>query len=78
MSDGAVASDEGRADSLIDLYWLAAIPAFLLLLIDVALVARALGEVRPTRALRDERGPGRGRDRAAAVDAARPEGGARP
>ncbi|KQN45698.1 VWA domain-containing protein [Frigoribacterium sp. Leaf44] len=78
--DGAVASDEGRADSLIDLYWLAAIPAFLLLLIDVALVARALGEVRPTRALRDERGPGRGRDRAAAsaVDAARPEGGARP
>lgn len=47
--EGAVASDEGRADSLIDLYWIAAVPAFLLLMIDIALVSRALGEVRPAR-----------------------------
>jgi Ca-activated chloride channel family protein len=47
--DGAVASDATRAESLTDLYWIAALPLFLLALIDVALVARALGEVRPPR-----------------------------
>nr|WP_254281095.1 VWA domain-containing protein [Frigoribacterium sp. VKM Ac-2836] len=78
--DGAVASDEGRADSLIDLYWIAAVPAFLLLLLDVALVARALGEVRPTRPQRDEGVTGRGRGRAttSAHDSPRSERRARP
>ena len=59
--EGAVVSDEGRTDSLIDLYWIAAIPAFLLLLLDVALIARALGEVRPVRPARPAH-PARTRD----------------
>ncbi|WP_423917643.1 VWA domain-containing protein [Frigoribacterium sp. 2-23] len=57
---GRVASDEGRADSVIDLYWIFAIPLFLLILLDIALVARALGEIRPPR---QGHGPDPSRDR---------------
>jgi Ca-activated chloride channel family protein len=44
--DGAVASDEGRAEAVVDLYWIAAVPLFLLALVEVAVVARALAEIR--------------------------------
>ena len=50
---GRVASDEGSAESLTDLYWVAAVPLFLLVLVDLALVARALGDVRPADRRRD-------------------------
>jgi Ca-activated chloride channel family protein len=44
--DGAVASDEGRAEAVVDLYWIAAVPLFLLALVEVSVVARALAEIR--------------------------------
>jgi len=54
---GRITSDEGSAESLTDLYWIAAIPLFLLVLVDLALVARALGDVRATGPVRrPERG----------------------
>lgn len=53
--EGRVASDEGTAESLTDLYWIAAVPLFLLVLVDVGLVVGALGEVRPPRRGRPSR-----------------------
>jgi Ca-activated chloride channel family protein len=44
--DGAVASDEGRAEAVVDLYWIAAVPLFLLALVEIGVVARALAEIR--------------------------------
>jgi Ca-activated chloride channel family protein len=44
---GRVTSSTGSTDSVIDLYWIAAIPLFLLLFVEIAVVARALGDVRP-------------------------------
>jgi Ca-activated chloride channel family protein len=44
--DGAVASDEGRAEAVVDLYWIAAVPLFLLALVEVSVVVRALAEIR--------------------------------
>ncbi|GAA4666021.1 vWA domain-containing protein [Frondihabitans cladoniiphilus] len=61
---GEVVSATGTTASLIDLYWIAAIPAFLLLFVDIALVVRALGDVRPVRPSREpraDRGPRAGR-----------------
>jgi Ca-activated chloride channel family protein len=55
--DGAVASDEGRAEAVVDLYWIAAVPLFLLALVEVAVVARALAEIRVRP--RADRAPGR-------------------
>lgn len=45
--EGRVSSDEGTAESLTDLYWIAAVPLFLLALLEVGTVVRALDEVRP-------------------------------
>ncbi|TWX41067.1 VWA domain-containing protein [Frigoribacterium sp. ACAM 257] len=55
--DGAVDSDEGRAEAVVDLYWIAAVPLFLLALVEVAVVARALAEIRVRP--RADRTPGR-------------------
>jgi Ca-activated chloride channel family protein len=55
--DGAVASDEGRAEAVVDLYWIAAVPLFLLALVEAAVVARALAEIRVRP--RADRAPGR-------------------
>jgi Ca-activated chloride channel family protein len=65
--DGRVVSTEARAENVTELYWLAAVPLFVLVLVDVLLVLRALGEIGPGR--RDE--PGR------ASSAPRPTGRAR-
>lgn len=46
---GHIVSTAGRTASVLDLYWIPAIPLFLLLLVEIAVVARALGEVRPPR-----------------------------
>ncbi|BDZ51004.1 hypothetical protein GCM10025867_32450 [Frondihabitans sucicola] len=46
---GTVKTAQGSTASIVDLYWIAAIPFFLLLLVDVALIVRALGDVRPVR-----------------------------
>lgn len=47
--DGRVTSSDGRAESVTDLYWIPAIPLFLLVLVDVFVVVRALGEIRVRR-----------------------------
>ncbi|ROQ41261.1 Ca-activated chloride channel family protein [Frondihabitans sp. PhB188] len=46
---GHVTSAAGSTDSTRDLYWIPAIALFLLLFIEIAVVARALGDVRPRR-----------------------------
>lgn len=46
---GQVVSSSSRTASVVNLYWIAAIPFFLLLFVEVALVLRALAEVRPIR-----------------------------
>lgn len=55
---GRIASDATRSETVTDLYWVVGLPLLVLVLLDVALAARALGEVRPARGPR----PGRGRD----------------
>jgi len=50
--DGRVTSTDARAENVTELYWIAAVPLFLLVLVDIALVLRALGEIRGGR--RDE------------------------
>ncbi|KQO82684.1 hypothetical protein ASF17_06470 [Frigoribacterium sp. Leaf263] len=47
--DGRVVSTDARAESVTELYWLAAVPLVVLVLLDVLLVLRALGEIRPAR-----------------------------
>jgi Ca-activated chloride channel family protein len=49
VRSGGVASDATRSETVTDLYWIAAVPLFLLVLVDVLLVSRALGEIRPPR-----------------------------
>ncbi|MGA1812273.1 VWA domain-containing protein [Frondihabitans sp. 4ASC-45] len=46
---GHVVSSAGRTENTRDLYWILAIPLFLLLFIEIAVVARALGDIRPAR-----------------------------
>jgi Ca-activated chloride channel family protein len=46
---GHIVSSAGRTASVFDLYWIPAIPTFLLLFVDIALVVGALGDVRPAR-----------------------------
>jgi Ca-activated chloride channel family protein len=50
---GHIASAAGRTATQFDLYWVFAIPLFLLLFVEVAVVARALAEVRPPRPTRE-------------------------
>lgn len=57
---GAITTTTGSTASTIDLYWIAAIPFFVLLLVDIALVARALGDVRSPRATSSPRARLRG------------------
>lgn len=72
---GRVTTSSGSTASIVDLYWIAAIPFFLLLLLDVALVVRALGEVRQPRPGRRPRAAGRRGTRSPLP--ARAEGGTR-
>ncbi|MCU1527490.1 MAG: hypothetical protein JWP75_1253 [Frondihabitans sp.] len=46
---GHIVSSAGRTASVFDLYWIPAIPLFLLLFVDIALIVGALGDVRPPR-----------------------------
>lgn len=46
---GHVVSAAGRTENTRDLYWILAVPFFLLLFVEIAVVARALGDIRPTR-----------------------------
>jgi Ca-activated chloride channel family protein len=46
---GHVVSAAGRTASMFDLYWIPAIGVFLLFFVEIAVVARALGEVRSPR-----------------------------
>lgn len=58
---GHVVSTAGRTATMTDLYWIPAIAVFLLLFVEVAVVARALSEVRLPRGSRGTGGPGRAR-----------------
>jgi Ca-activated chloride channel family protein len=64
-SQGRVTATQTDAATVTDLYWVAAIPFFLLLFVDIALVASALGDVR---GVRGERGVRRSRQRRQAAD----------
>jgi Ca-activated chloride channel family protein len=46
---GHVVTSAGRTASVFDLSWIPAIPLFLLLFVDIAIVVGALGDVRPPR-----------------------------
>ncbi|AMM21129.1 hypothetical protein AX769_14515 [Frondihabitans sp. PAMC 28766] len=46
---GKIVSAAGRTATLFDLYWVPAIPLFALLFIEIAVVVRALGDVRPPK-----------------------------
>ncbi|RKR73835.1 VWA domain-containing protein [Frondihabitans australicus] len=64
---GHIVSEAGRTASMLDLYWVPAILVFLLLFVEIAVVARALGEVRsPRRSAGPGPGPRRPQTRGAA------------
>ena len=77
VRSGSVASDATRSETVTDLYWIAAVPLFLLVLVDALQVARALAEVGPARRPRPTGAGGPGTPPRAS-DARRPTPGARP